>query len=634
MRLKIILLSLLLVSAKVQAQIGYAVSSIPKNLLNRTGAVVRLQETEIKINGLSDVTFKEKRVITILNESAQEHASMVFFYDKVSQIKSIKGLIYNEFGLPVSKIAEKGFQDRSAVDNSTIYADDRVKYFYPTIKTFPYTLEYEIEYKRRQTLILPTWMPVNDYEVAVEKSTLKVIYPVDFKLRHKEYSFEGEIKENVEEKNKMIQWTLNNFSAIRDEPYSPHYEQYLPIVKLAPEKFAYNDIDGSFSNWNDYGKWMSENLLKGRDKLSNETRQAILDLTSNVASPKEKARLVYEYMQNKTRYISVQVGIGGYRPFPAAEVDQLGYGDCKGLVNYTRALLNVAGIESYYSIVYAGSFKQSFDPDFTSLNQGNHIILCLPFKNDTTWLECTSKHQPFGFLGDFTDDRLVLACTPEGGKLLRTPKLNIQDNAQIRIAEFNIAADGSVEGKMTTRFTGSQFDNHDRLFNEPKEEQLKKIPELYPKLSFQPSSLDYKKLKSQKPETVEILNFSSGNYCTLNDQKLHIPLNKINLISKAPKEIRNRQTEVYINRGFYDEDIATYNLPEGYKASGPVQNTVVEKVFGKYTMDVSYLGDKIIYKRTLTMKDGYYKPELYQDLVDFYQEVADLDGSSVTLPKQ
>jgi hypothetical protein len=249
-------------------------------------------------------------------------------------------------------------------------------------------------------------------------------------------------------------------------------------------------------------------------------------------------------------------------------------------------------------------------------------------------LECTSKHQPFGFLGDFTDDRLVLACTPEGGKLLRTPKLNIQDNAQIRIAEFNIAADGSVEGKMTTRFTGSQFDNHDRLFNEPKEEQLKKIPELYPKLSFQPSSLDYKKLKSQKPETVEILNFSSGNYCTLNDQKLHIPLNKINLISKAPKEIRNRQTEVYINRGFYDEDIATYNLPEGYKASGPVQNTVVEKVFGKYTMDVSYLGDKIIYKRTLTMKDGYYKPELYQDLVDFYQEVADLDGSSVTLPKQ
>lgn len=633
MRVKILLFCLLLIGLNLKAQIGFPVSSIPKNLLNRAGAVVRLHETEIKVNGLSDVSFREKRVVTILNGSAQEHAEMVFFYDKVSQIKSIKGVIYNEFGLPISKISEKNFQDRSAVDNSTIYADDRVKFFSPAMKSFPYTLEYEVEYKRKQTLFFPSWIPVGDYEIAVEKSSLKVICPLDFKLRHKEYSFKGVVKESMEEKNRVMLWSLDNFAAIRDEPYSPHYEHYLPVVKLAAEKFEYNNIQGSFSNWNEYGKWMSESLLKNRDKVSEETRTTITELTKNASSPKEKARLVYEYMQNKTRYISVQVGIGGYRPFPAAEVDQLGYGDCKGLVNYTKALLNVAGVESYYCVVYAGSFKQSFDPDFTSLNQGNHIILCLPLKNDTTWLECTSKYQPFGFLGDFTDDRLVLACTPEGGKLMRTPKLNKAENTQIRVAEFNILDNGAVKGKITTRFAGSQYDNHDQLFNEPLGEQLKKITDLYPQLSFQANALDYIKPKGGKPETVEVLSFSSSNYCTLNDQKLHLPLNKINLISRVPKEIRNRQTEVYINRGYYDEDITTFNLPSGYNALGPSQNNVVEKIFGKYTSEVSYLGNKIVYKRTMQMNDGYYKPEQYQDLVDFYQEIADLDGASIALPK-
>ncbi len=38
-------------------------------------------------------------------------------------------------------------------------------------------------------------------------------------------------------------------------------------------------------------------------------------------------------MQGKTHYISIQVGIGGYQPFLASDVDRLNYGDCKALVN-------------------------------------------------------------------------------------------------------------------------------------------------------------------------------------------------------------------------------------------------------------------------------------------------------------
>ncbi|MDP4989490.1 MAG: DUF3857 domain-containing protein, partial [Polaribacter sp.] len=108
-------------------------------------------------------------------------------------------------------------------------------------------------------------------------------------------------------------------------------------------------------------------------------------------------------MQQKTRYISVQIGIGGWEPIAANLVDDVGYGDCKGLTNYTKALLDVADVTAYYTVVYADD-RIDVDKDFSSL-QGNHVILNIPNNGKDVWLECTSQTMPFGFLGDFTDDR-------------------------------------------------------------------------------------------------------------------------------------------------------------------------------------------------------------------------------------
>jgi len=88
------------------------------------------------------------------------------------------------------------------------------------------------------------------------------------------------------------------------------------------------------------GNWQKENLLKGRRDLSETTIQEVTTLVSKASTNKEKAKLIYQYVQNKTRYISIQLGIGGWKPILASEVDRLGYGDCKALTNYTKALLD------------------------------------------------------------------------------------------------------------------------------------------------------------------------------------------------------------------------------------------------------------------------------------------------------
>ena len=138
----------------------------------------------------------------------------------------------------------------------------------------------------------------------------------------------------------------------------------------------------------------------------------------------------------------------------------------QALVNYTQALLKAVNIDSYYCVVEAShDHKISLQNDFANM-EGNHIILCLPFKNDTTWADCTSQTIPFGYLGDFTDDRNVLACTPEGGKLMHTPKYNYKNNLESRKAEFAINEAGELSGTMKTIFKGIDYEDRDEEISE------------------------------------------------------------------------------------------------------------------------------------------------------------------------
>ncbi len=84
-------------------------------------------------------------------------------------------------------------------------------------------------------------------------------------------------------------------------------------------------------SWTNFGAWIIS-LNKGRSVLPEETKKKLHSLTDGLKTTEEKVKVVYEYMQNRTRYVSIQLGIGGFQPFEASVVDQTGYGDCSGII--------------------------------------------------------------------------------------------------------------------------------------------------------------------------------------------------------------------------------------------------------------------------------------------------------------
>jgi hypothetical protein len=277
--------------------------------------------------------------------------------------------------------------------------------------------------------------------------------------------------------------------------------------------------------------------------------------------------------------------------------------------------------------------KISLLNDFASMDQANHIILCIPFKNDTTWCDCTSQTIPFGYLGDFTDDRNVLACTPEGGKILHTPKYTAGDNLEARKADFVLNADGELSGEMTTNFKGTDYDDRYWQIQESPIEQLKAMQKIYPIANLDIEKLEYKQDKSLDPVTTENITLKAPEYASTDDGKITFLPNAANRVFARPKRVMNRKTDVYINEGYTDEDEIIYTLPTGYHSEYTPPEVVLKKPFGSFTTTSTIKDGKLVYKRKLQLIDGTYPKDTYEDLVDFFQSVLDADSHTVTLVK-
>jgi transglutaminase-like putative cysteine protease len=631
MRRIILLLMFVAASAlTVRAQGNYSAKDIPATLKLGANAVVRSSETELSMLGPDNVIKTVKEAVTILNKGGEDHAAIVLNYNKSTTIKTAKGVILDADGNQIAKFALNNFMDQSAISDFSLYEDDRIKYYLPSITTYPFTIVYEYELRIKQNLVLPDWYANRWPDLAIEKSTYTFKYNPADKVNIKAYNYTGQAEEKQVEKLKSLSWTITALPAFKQEPYAPAADIYRTYVKIAPEQFAFYRTKGRATNWNELGKWIYTDLIKNRQTLDPAVVSEMKSLVADLKTDKEKAKKIYEYMQHKTRYISVQIGIGGFQPMFASDVQRLGYGDCKALVNYTQSLLKAVNINSMYCVVNAGNYKQQMDPDFASMDQGNHVILCLPLEKDTTWLECTSQTVPFGYLGDFTDDRTVLACTEEGGKLLRTPALKTGMNEIRRLADLKIDPAGNISGSLNTTFKGSRYDTYEAIIHKPQAEKVKALKAYYDVDNINFENVKITQDKSESPTTTENLSIRIASYVPVNNKSAYLLVNPFNKLP-VTRTVANRKLALHINRGYTDYDEVTYHLPEGFDVEYKPKDLDIKNSYGSFSSSIKKDGSTLVYIRKFVLYDGTHPAKDYEAFAGFMNEIANADRNKVIL---
>ncbi|OIV43357.1 DUF3857 domain-containing protein [Flavobacterium johnsoniae] len=611
----------------------YSILTIADSLKENANAVVRLDQTDIVITSQRSMNIKTQRVVTVLNEKGNKTVGAVESYTKRKSVKNIEAVVYDAFGNEIKKIRRKDFKDISAADGATLASDGRYIYLDYTPISYPYTIVYNCETETSNTAFIPRWYPVENYFLSVEKTILNVKFPNNLGFRKKESLLSVFDIKKTQDTDTQLSYTASNIVAQKAEDYSPAFKELYPKVAMSLEYFNLEGVDGNAKDWKEYGKWFSNKILTETTILPEETKTKIKELAGKETDPIKKAKIVYRYVQEKSRYVSIQLGIGGFKPMLATDVDRLGYGDCKALSNYTRALLDVVGVPSYYTELYGDRDLVDIDEDFFSI-EGNHAILCVPDKDKYVFLECTSQDDPFGYQANFTDNRKVIVIKPEGGEIIRTKIYEPKSNTQFSKGSYSIDENGSFSGKINIVSEGSQYGNKQRVekfLPTEKEAYYKKYWDNINNLKLGKITFANDKENIRFAEDVQL---SAVDYGAVTGAKMIFTVDAFNQSSENVRRIRNRKNPFQIQRGYLDTDEIEINLPAGFSIEFLPQNFELKGKFGEYKTEIIKKdNNKLLYKRSMFVNKGKYSNKEYDEYRLFIEQINRNDNAKIILNK-
>ncbi|WP_207632787.1 DUF3857 domain-containing protein [Foetidibacter luteolus] len=626
------LLIVIVLLSELSAQ-KFSADLISDSLIVNAHAVKRYDEKIYEIKSPGRASLKERHVYTILNEEGIGYGIYKSYYDQFTSINYISGILYNEFGKEVKRIKTKDMQDVSVSDGFSLANDDRAKKNEFYSRTFPYTVEYEEEDEINGILDLSDWQPLSAPGLSVEYSKYIIVAPQNYLVRYKLYN--GAPPPVITEKGdkKIYTWEIKNVPAKKNEIFSPYWRELVPYVMVAPSEFEAQGYKGDMTTWKSYGQYMYQ-LINGRDVLPEDIKRKAHELTDNLKSISEKIAVLYKFMQDNTRYISIQLGIGGWQPFDAKYVAEKKYGDCKALSNYTISLLKEVGIKAKYVEINSGNDKAPLVEDFPS-NQFNHVVACVPLGKDTIWLECTDPTRSAGFMGSSTGNRKAILIDENGGHVVSTPRYASKDNLQIRKTIATINDKGDLSAELNTTYTGIQQQiPHALIYATSKKMRDEYLNSLFDLPTYQVEKSEYTEIKAILPTVNEYLLITASGYASITGKRLFIQPNIFNLSGAKISTDKPRQYDIVYREAFKDIDTIQIKIPDGYVPEAVPKNVIIDNQFGRYSISYVIKDNLIELVRFYERNPARYPAKDYPDFVKFYNDIYKADRARIVFVKK
>lgn len=520
-------------------------------------------------HGELDIKSSYDEQMLFLTENGGNFADKSIGYSSFREILHIdaKTLIPDKRGfkeLPVNEITES-----NKLTGSTFVDDYKEKSFvFPGVKAGAIA---DLKYAERiseprflGSFYFRSYVPVVASELAVHVDKDVVLKYILMGTTKDQVIFEKSSKGGVS----TYKWQMKSQDAMKYEADAPSLNYYEPhiIVYIDGYRNAEGNEEVVLSDVSALYGWY-RSLTKDLNSQDDETlKQVTQSLMDGSESEEEKARKVFNWVQDNIKYIAFEEGLGGFIPREAAQVCQKKYGDCKDMASLITEMLRYAGVASNLTWIGTRDIPYTYE-DVPTPMVDNHMIASLMLDGKRVFLDATDDQLSFGYPSSFIQGKQALVGNGEEFELVRVPEVSREDN-RIEHEIVIKLAEGEVIGSGKTLFTGYPRFNMLRRKTQvriEREDIFFRDQLGLGNNKFQLGNYELKDAGKRTPSASLFYDFEIKDYGKKIGKELYINMNLDKRLQHAQIEIDKRKRDREFDYKYTAMSKVKLEIPEGYE---------------------------------------------------------------------
>ncbi|MDB4943767.1 MAG: Cell division protein FtsK [Labilithrix sp.] len=372
--------------------------------------------------------------------------------------------------------------------------------------------------------------------------------------------------------SKVFHFLAENVPPLDLEPGAPPATETLGHVHVS-----------TYKSWDDMGRWYW-GLVRDQFTADDEVRRRVAEITKGATDEKAKIRAVYDFVVQRTRYVALEFGIHGFKPYRCAQIFARGFGDCKDKATLIVTMLKELGIPATIVIVRTGQ-RGDFETEPASLAPFDHAIAYVP--SIDVYLDGTAEWTGSNELPSMDRGALALQVNEGKPKLVHLPEPTAADTISTKTVEATIAEGGAAQVDWRAEVTGANASSW-RVRYHAKATQKARVQE---DLSNELPGVEIASVTSNDLEDVEQkvdlrAKGKAPGYARRDGDSWTVGVGAKEHLVRAWAPLSTRRRDLRIQTLSTEVSETIVKLPQGAKVLGPPHAAEGKTPFGFFKVEV------------------------------------------------
>jgi cellulose synthase operon protein C len=562
--------------------------------------LVDLQVTTVFPNGLSS-RFHQVAIQPLTDATAAEAREYAFGYEGDTETVQLRGARVHRKNGQVEEAVETG-EAPSDNPGMVMYTSGRIYYVhFPRI--YPgdvIELQYRIEDVAERNAFADYFGEVKMMQStdAVVHSEYVLVTPKSRTMYFNQPKVPG-LSRTVEERGaeRVYRFVAKNVPGVVREPLEPPMSEQLGYVHVS-----------TYKSWDEMGRWYW-GLVKDQFTTDDEVKRRALEATKGLTDERAKVRAIYGYVVQKTRYVALEFGIHGFKPYRCAQIFARGFGDCKDKATLIVSMLREVGIPATIVIVRT-NMRGDFATEPASLAPFDHAIAYVPSLN--LFLDGTAENTGSTELPAMDRGALGLLINEGKPQLVHLPEAPANESVTAQDYEVGLSNDGSASVNYKLRVTGVHASRYRQRYQGDSTRSARLAEDVAGTLpGFEVGPIQTNKLDDIEVPVEVAAKGKVRSFARVEGDKKSFAVTPTDFMVKHFAPLSTRTRDIRFLSKTTDDDTWTFTLPAGHKIVELPKNASGKTAFGEYSVTVEQTGRQLKVKTHIAIEKTRIAPQEY-----------------------